>query len=295
MNPILIITHPACLKHDTGPFHVERAARIQAILEALNEETQMARKAKVEELLLCHPLPYIELVKREIDEGRSELSTGDVVLSPGSWEAALYAVGAVLDGVDKTFEGKRPFCVVRPPGHHAESSRGMGFCLFNNVAIGARYAQKKHGIKRVLIADWDVHHGNGTEEIFRNDPFVFYFSTHQHPLYPGTGLISNEHILNVPIEAGIESRQKILNAFHDLAKQMESFKPELVMISCGFDANFRDPLGGLNLEDDDFFLLTKILTEIADKHAGGRMVSCLEGGYDLVALANSAKTHVKGY
>ena len=295
MNEPLIITHPACLQHQTSRFHPERPDRLLVILEALKGyEIKEARKALEEELCLCHPLSYIHLVKKEIEQGKTMLSTGDVPLSKGSWEAALYAAGAVLEGVDAAFiSGRRSFCVIRPPGHHAERARGMGFCLFNNIALGARYGQKKFGIQRVLIADWDLHHGNGTEEIFWDDPSVFYFSTHQHPLYPGTGLSSKEHILNVPISPDPFSRFKVIEAFQTLSERMEQFKPELVMISAGFDAHKSDPLGGLNLEENDYLTLTKILTTIANKHAKGKVVSVLEGGYDLRALANSVKTHVE--
>ena len=293
-NKPLIISHPDCLKHGTGPLHPERAARISAALQDLQlYEQKLARSATIEELSLCHPLSYIHLVYQEILDHQPVLSTGDVVLSEGSWEAALKSAGGALDAVDAAFEGRRPFVVTRPPGHHAESSRGMGFCLFNNVAVAARYAQKTYGLSRVLIADWDVHHGNGTEEIFWDDPSVFYFSTHQHPLYPGTGLASNSHILNVPITANPGAFIKIFDAFKKLELAMDTFKPELVIISAGFDAHRLDPLGGLDLTEKDFLTLTEVLTTIADKHAKGRLISCLEGGYDLEALRLSAKYHVE--
>jgi acetoin utilization deacetylase AcuC-like enzyme len=288
MEPI-IFTHKACLDHHTGPGHPERPERLRVVLEALRSfEQREARAATLPELALCHSEAYIALVKREIEAGNEELSTGDVRLSRGSWEAALRAAGAVLDGVDAAVGGRNSFCAVRPPGHHAERGKGMGFCLFNNVAIGARYAQKKYGMKRILIVDWDVHHGNGTEEIFAEDPSVFYFSTHQHPLYPGTGLASNEHISNVPISSKKGSRLKVLEAFSRLPELMQGFQPELTLISAGFDAHSRDPLGGLDLEGADFAALTDIVKPLAPK-----LVSVLEGGYDLIALAESSRAHVE--
>ncbi|MCB1113339.1 MAG: histone deacetylase family protein [Chlamydiia bacterium] len=289
----LIIHHPDSLMHETGMLHPERSARVGAVLSGLKEvEHRLARAANREELQWVHPTEYIELVKQEIGDGKELLSTGDVVLSAGSWGAAVTAAGGAMDAVDAAFEGFRPFVATRPPGHHAEAAKGMGFCIFNNAALAARYAQIKKGLERVLIADFDVHHGNGTEAIFWDDPSVFYFSTHQHPLYPGTGLESKDHIVNYPISAGDNSRDEVLKAFETLPGLMDVFKPDLVIISAGFDAHSFDPLGGFNLNDKDFYRLTEILVQIADKHAEGRVISCLEGGYSLEALAVSAKTHV---
>jgi acetoin utilization deacetylase AcuC-like enzyme len=258
------------------------------------------REATVEELLLCHTAPYIEQVREDVERGLSYLSTdtGDTVISPTSYQVALKAVGAVLTAVDlvMTGEDKTAFCLVRPPGHHACSNRGMGFCLFNNIAIGARYAQRNYGIKRVLIVDWDLHHGNGTQEIFYNDPSIFYFSTHQFPYYPGTG--SEEEsgagtIRNIPIFNTEGSRDDILYAFEVVLPQlMEDFKPELVMISAGFDSHEADPLGGLSLKSEDFATLTNGVKAIANKYAKGRIVSALEGGYNLNALEESVRAHV---
>lgn len=289
----LIIHHPDSLLHDTGPFHPERAARIEATLSGLTHyEHKISRAATLEELTLVHPLSYIEQVKIDITSGSGLLSTGDVVLSLGTWTAALTSAGAALDAVDAVWQERRPFTVTRPPGHHAESEKGMGFCVFNNVALAARYARKKYGIKKILIADFDVHHGNGTEAIFYNDLDLFYFSTHQHPLYPGTGLKSTDHIVNFPIASGPQSRHEVLEAFNTLPLLMDRFKPELVIISAGFDAHKNDPLGGFTLEETDFGTLTEILVGIANRHSQGRILSCLEGGYDLTALRLSAKAHV---
>jgi len=218
-----------------------------------------SRTASREDLLLCHTPEYVDLVKSEIEKGYATLSTGDVEICKGSWSAALAAVGAGLTGIDLMEDGVRVFAAIRPPGHHAEKARGMGFCLFNNIAIAALYARVQMKIERILIVDWDLHHGNGTEALFRNDKNIFYFSTHQSPLYPGTGLASSDHILNFPIRPGINSRKEILNAFSLLPGMMDKFKPELVLISAGFDAHKLDPLGSLDLETEDFGSLTRIV------------------------------------
>lgn len=296
MKKTLIFTHRDCLNHITPFMHPESVSRVGAVLKNLNDYPHLeCRKATIEDLLLCHPQSYIDLVFREIKEGQNILSTGDVYLSEGTHNAALRAVGAVLDSVDAAFSKpmQRSFAAIRPPGHHAETATGMGFCLFNNIAIGARYAQKKYGIKKILIVDWDVHHGNGTEEIFVNDPSILYFSTHESPLYPGTGLSSKGHIINIPIQKGSSSRSQVMQAFQALKDQIHHFGPELVMISAGFDAHKNDPLGGLNLETEDFRELTSLMVQIADAYAGGKIVSVLEGGYDLNALSDCAKAHVE--
>ena len=260
------------------------------------------RRATEEELSLCHSLNYIRLVEREVMTGFHELSTGDTIISPRSLDAALCAAGSALNAVDAVLGGqaRNAFCVVRPPGHHATAVRGMGFCLFNNIAIAARYAQRKHGLQRVLIADWDVHHGNGTQDIFYADGTVFFFSTHQHPWYPGTGAAEETGegagrgtTLNCPFPAG-SGRKEILGAFQEkLLPAAEAFRPELVLISAGFDSRVGDPLGNFLLTDADFADLTRLLREIADKHAGGRLVSMLEGGYSLEGLAAGVRAHVE--
>jgi acetoin utilization deacetylase AcuC-like enzyme len=295
---------PICKEHHTGAGHPERPERFDAALHALDGLDLIrldARLANEDEIALCHSRPYIRLVEREVMTGFHELSTGDTIISPRSLDAALRATGGALNAVDATLSGKanNAFCIVRPPGHHATAIRGMGFCLFDNIAIAARYAQKKHGVDRVLIADWDVHHGNGTQDIFYSDGSVFFFSTHQHPWYPGTGAPNETGegagegtTLNCPFPAG-SGRKEILGAFQEkLMAAAESFKPGLVLISAGFDSRIGDPLGNFLLTDSDFTDLTNVMREIADKHAGGRLVSLLEGGYSLEGLAAGVRAHV---
>jgi acetoin utilization deacetylase AcuC-like enzyme len=258
------------------------------------------REASVEELARVHDPHYIELVRREIAAGLPVLSTGDTDLGPGSWEAAIAAAGAVLVALEAVLAGqaKNAFAAVRPPGHHATARRGMGFCVFNQVALAARYALE-HGLTRVLIADFDVHHGNGTQEIFYDDPSVFYFSTHLWPHYPGTGLeqetgsgAGRGTTLNRPFPPK-SGRDAILGAFTgDLRPRMQTFRPELVLVSAGFDSRQGDPLGGFELRDQDFADMTRTLLEIARESAEGRLVSVLEGGYDLDGLGHAVKNHV---
>lgn len=298
------------LQHLTGSTHPESPKRAEIIVEKLknegllNEENSLSpRLATIDELHLAHSLPYIHLVEREVNtcniEEVKSLSTGDAMISSGSFECARLAVGAVLEAIDAVFTKRFPsvFVITRPPGHHACKSIGMGFCLFNNIVIGALYALKTYPIKRVLIVDWDLHHGNGTEDLIKDNPQIFYFSTHQSPLWPGTGNESEQgcgNVINVPIQAGSSSRKAILDAYtYRLTAAMETFKPELVMISAGFDAHKNDPLGGLELESEDFGTLTQVVKEIADRFASGRIVSALEGGYHLEALAASATEHVR--
>jgi len=296
------------MQHLTGRGHPERPERCQAVLTAIEQaglDEQIERLAPVaadEQLLrLCHSSNYIRVVEEDVGSGRPMLRTGDTDLCPRSLEAARFAAGAAAVAVDAVFAGRVPaaFCVVRPPGHHAGPDYGMGFCIFNNAAIAARYAQRKHGIERVLIVDWDVHHGNGTQDIFYEDPSVFYFSTHQWPHYPGSG--SSGEIgrgagqgttLNCPFPGGT-SGAEIVAAFRErLLPAADEFKPELVVISAGFDSRGGDPLGGFLLTDSDFAELTRLMRSIAREHAGGRIVSVLEGGYLLSGLAAAAGAHV---
>jgi acetoin utilization deacetylase AcuC-like enzyme len=296
---------PACKEHRTGLRHPEQPARFDAALDALKGLQLLTIKPRVateDEISLCHELRYIRLVEREVQAESHQLSTGDTIISAGSLDAALRATGAALNAVDAVFNKKvhNAFCIVRPPGHHATPMKGMGFCLFNSVAIAARYAQRKYGVQRVLIADWDVHHGNGTQDIFYTDGSVFFFSTHQHPWYPGTGAPGETGdgagagmIMNRPFPAG-SGRKEILGAFEQmLAPAAKKVKPELVLISAGFDSRIDDPLGNFLLTDADFADLTRIMLKIADQTAGGRVVSVLEGGYSLTGLASAVRSHVE--
>lgn len=315
-NVSAIIASPNFLLHRTGPYHPERPERVVAIIKALdeakllNDKTLIApRMCEDKELLYCHTQKYIELVKKEselcrgaIDNGTVFLSTGDVSVCSDSFDTARCAAGGVLTAVDLVMQGsfQNAFAVVRPPGHHACSNKGMGFCLFNNVAIGARYVQQRYNLKRILIVDWDVHHGNGTQEIFENDPSVFYFSTHQAGIYPGTGLKEDIGLgdaqgtkLNCPILPGPHSRIQLFEAFEKkLTHAMKQFQPEFVFISCGFDAHKDDPLGGFELTDKDFYDLTVQVLDIAHTYSNGRLVSVLEGGYNLAAIARSSVQHL---
>lgn len=260
------------------------------------------RPASEDEIAMAHSREYIATVKRDVRGGAHNLSTGDTAVGPRSLDVALEAVGGVLNAVDMVLGGraKNAFCAVRPPGHHATAVRGMGFCVFNNIAIAARYAQKKHGISRVLIADWDVHHGNGTQDIFYDDGSVFFFSSHQSPWYPGTGAAGETgdgagkgSTMNCPFPAGA-GRAEVVGALRErLIPAMDAFKPELVMISAGFDSRLGDPLGQFRLTDEDFADLTRMLMDVAEKHADGRLVSVLEGGYSLSGLAAGVGAHVK--
>ncbi|MCA0448592.1 MAG: histone deacetylase family protein [Proteobacteria bacterium] len=300
-----LITHPACLDHDPGPYHPENPRRLEAVLAALSEpafaglERVSAPRASDDQLCLVHPRSYVDGVLGSIPpQGRHQLD-GDTIVSPGSGDAALRAAGAAVAGVDAVCEGKarNVFCAVRPPGHHAEADQSMGFCLFNNVAVAALHARVKHGLRRVAVIDFDVHHGNGTQHMFERDADLFYASTHEWPLYPGTGAAQEQgvahNIVNAPLVAGSGGREFREAYTNKILPALDRFTPELVIISAGFDAHENDPLAGLRLHEDDYAWVTRALMEIARKHAKDRVVSCLEGGYDLEALAASSAAHVE--
>jgi acetoin utilization deacetylase AcuC-like enzyme len=300
----LLLSHRACLDHNTGAGHPERPDRLRAIEQALEDEKfqtlarEQAPAAPIEMMALAHPLDYVEQIREASPEVGMVRIDADTSMSPGSFEAASRAVGAVTLAVDEVMGGKAPnaFCAVRPPGHHAETVRPMGFCLFNSIAIAARHAQKQHSVDRVAIIDFDVHHGNGSQEIFWSDPTVMYCSTHEMPLYPGTGAVSErgEHnnIVNAPLRAG-DGGEKFREAVSSvILPRLDGFKPDFVLISAGFDAHTRDPLANLNLVDADFAWVTGKLMEVAGKYCDNRVVSVLEGGYDLQGLAQSVAAHV---
>jgi acetoin utilization deacetylase AcuC-like enzyme len=300
---------PVVKKHDPGPGHLERSERYSAVMNRLKSTGLLrdlipleVRSATGDELALVHSRRYIELVEREVGQGQRQLSTGDTDIGPHSIESGRAAAGCVLSAVDAIVSGTvtNAFCTVRPPGHHASAARGMGFCLFNNVAIGAIYAQQKHGAERVLIADWDVHHGNGTQDVFYQDGSVLFFSTHQSPWYPGTGDSSEQgegrgtgKIINCPFPAG-SGRAQILGAFQDrLLPAAKEFRPDFILISAGFDSRTNDPLGLFMLTDEDFRDLTRLMTGLAAECCGSRLVSVLEGGYNLEGLALATEAHVR--
>jgi acetoin utilization deacetylase AcuC-like enzyme len=304
-----LLADPIFREHLAGREHPERPERFDAVVRGLRQAGLLERLARVdrraateEELLLCHTAEYLRTARHDALSGRPSLSTGDTDITPNSWDVASQAAGGVLNAIDAVATGRvrNAFCAVRPPGHHATASRGMGFCFFNHAALAARYAQRRHGLERALIVDWDVHHGNGTQDIFYSDPTVFFFSTHQWPLYPGTGRADETGegagvgtTMNFPFPAG-SGRKEILGAVENsLAPAAERFRPDLVVISAGFDSRLGDPLGRFTLTDRDFADLTRAVMEMAARHAGGRVVSVLEGGYNLDGLASASAAHVE--
>jgi acetoin utilization deacetylase AcuC-like enzyme len=299
----LFYSHPIFLDHDTGFGHPECPERLKSIESALNTpefkdlSRKLAPRGSIDAILTVHPREQFDRIFRAIPERGNGYIDGDTVVSRDSGEASLYAVGAVCDAVDNIMSGRadNAFCAVRPPGHHAETNRAMGFCLFNNVAIAANHARREHRVKRAAIVDFDVHHGNGTQQIFYHDPDVLYASTHQMPLYPGTGHRSETglgNIFNAPLHPG-DGSPEFRNAMNEIVfPALNRFEPELILISAGFDAHQADPLASLNFTDNDYAWVTRKLLGIADRHCAGRIVSTLEGGYNLKALASSTKAHV---
>jgi acetoin utilization deacetylase AcuC-like enzyme len=304
----LLLTHPACLKHDTGDHHPEANGRLNKVLQYLNREEfhflhrDQAPKASHALLELAHPTAYIEAVERAVpkDEGALNSIDGDTIVSPGTWEAALRAVGGVCFGVDEVMakKARNVFCATRPPGHHAETQKAMGFCFFNNAAIGAIHAVAKYAdVKKAAVIDFDVHHGNGTQEIFYNSPNLFYGSSHQSPAFPETGKECEtgvaKNICNVELEPGSKP-DAFRAAYTDrILPALKAFDPDFVIISAGFDAHARDPLAHLRLSTQDFVWVTEEILKVANECCEGRVVSVMEGGYDLDALAASVSAHVK--
>jgi acetoin utilization deacetylase AcuC-like enzyme len=301
----LLYTHPSCVEHDPGQYHPETPARLKAVLAALSApefaalDRREAPEAAIEDLTRVHPPRFVERLLAAVPEAGHVGIDADTVMSPQSGAAALHAAGAVVAAVDAIVAGEadNAFCAVRPPGHHAEPNRAMGFCLFNNIAIGALRARRVHGLARVAVVDFDVHHGNGTQAAFWDDQSLFYGSTHQSPLYPGTGSSAETgvagNVVNVPLPPMSGTQAFRLGMTRTLLPALNAFAPEMLLISAGFDAHRSDPLAQLLLEEADYTWATEQLLAIARQHARGRVVSTLEGGYDLVALGASAAAHVR--
>lgn len=300
------ISHPDCGRHDTGWEHPEHVGRLRAIPRALRWDAELfhaldhreARHASPEELALAHDVAYVERVRALVAAGGGRLDP-DTVTSDGSWDAATAATGAVLDGIDLAMQGTlaRSFCAVRPPGHHALRDRAMGFCLFGSVAIGARYARARHGVDRVLIVDWDVHHGNGTQALVEHDPAIHFVSMHQWPWYPGTGALEDRgphrSVWNVPMPHSRPAAEYASALLRAVDAATESFVPDLVLLSAGFDCLKGDPLGGFTLELEDIDRLTRELVSRAEQWCAGRMVSALEGGYAPERVADACVAHMR--
>ncbi len=301
--PTAYISHPDCLKHDMGADHPECPARLRAIEEELVASGLMphlqrhdAPLATIEQLARVHGRQYIDAIRAAAPKQGLIHLDADTAMNPHTWNAALRAAGAAVLGVDLVMEGKAQsaFCAIRPPGHHAETGRAMGFCIFNNVAVGVAHAMAKHGLQRVAIADFDVHHGNGTEDIFRDDAGVMLCSTFQHPYYPFRGAdTGSDHVINVPLPAGTGGAAFRAAVAEYWLPALERFRPQMVFFSAGFDAHREDDMAQLDLVESDYTWVTQQVKDVAEKHAGGRIVSVLEGGYALHALARSVLAHLR--
>ena len=301
----ILYTHPVCLDHDTSPNHPESANRLRKILEALetpNFDGLIRREsplASLEQIQAIHPKEQVNLIFSKIPSSGYSKIDADTIVSKDSKEAALRSAGAVIAAVDSVMsqEANNAFCAIRPPGHHAEPNQSMGFCLFNNIAIGADHVMKTYGLKKVAVIDFDVHHGNGTQEIFLKNPNLFYASPHQSPLYPGTGNVkeigSNKNIINCPLPPGSGSKEFREAMNSSILPSLVEFAPEFLFISAGFDAHVKDPLAQMELNNEDFRWITEKLCEIANNCCFGRIVSALECGYDLTALAEATAEHVE--
>ena len=298
-----VITSLTYQNHNTGPGHPERVDRVKVVneeLKKLDEKIKWFEPKLFDHTIIekVHNKNYLEKISISFPKSGIQFLDGDTVVSPGSKEAALDAVGSIILGIDQVVnkEFKNTFCSVRPPGHHAESDKAMGFCIYNNVAVGAAYLLHHYQYKKVAIIDYDVHHGNGTQEIFYNNPNVLYISTHQYPFYPGTGSVNEKgasnNILNIPLDPGTSS-DIYFNSFENVLRKLKSFNPEFILLSSGFDAHQKDPLAQVNLKSKDFYEITKRIMNVAGNICDGRIVSILEGGYDLDALKESAYEHVK--
>ncbi|MBK6305399.1 MAG: histone deacetylase [Gemmatimonadetes bacterium] len=303
---VAYISHADCGRHDTGWHHPEHVGRLRAIPRALRNDFDLyqaiehleSRHATADELAIAHDPDYVERVRQLVEQGGGRLDP-DTVASEGSWDAARAACGAVLDGVDMAFDGRavRSFAAVRPPGHHALRARAMGFCLFGNVAIAAHYARRRHGAQRILIVDWDVHHGNGTQALVEDEPDIHFVSMHQWPWYPGTGAAEDRgphrSVWNVPMAAGLPAAQYVEALTRGIDAATTGWTPDLILVSAGFDSLRGDPLGGFTLELEDVDALTRQLVERATGWCGGRLVSALEGGYDPDRLGAACVTHLR--
>jgi acetoin utilization deacetylase AcuC-like enzyme len=298
-----LVTSDTYQNHNTGEGHPEKIDRVTAVIDNFkkidNKELIWKKPTKFDQsfLINTHSSEYIDLVSKSFPENGLAFLDGDTVVSPGSKEATKDAVGSIITAIDgvQQKEFKNAFCAVRPPGHHAEKDKAMGFCIYNNVAVGANYLIEKYKYNKVAIIDFDVHHGNGTQDIFYNNEKVLYISTHQYPYYPGSGSEKEtgkfNNILNIPLEAGTTAEQ-YLNAYENVLKKLKEFKPEFLLFSAGFDAHIDDPLAQLRLSSEDFYHLTKRTLEVSKSMCNGNVVSILEGGYDLRALQDSTKRHV---